>query len=322
MKNKEIKQMIIQEFEDIRMKDIKDNLLEDIQFVCQVEEEPKRKPRNHVIFSCLCLSFAIVLSFIAFNKPQYECLVSLDVNPSIELEINDEARVIDVLCHNQDAIEVLDEMDLIKTDIDVAINALIGSMFRHGYINEAKNSVLVTVQGDNQETRQKMKERVVEDVKTALNGYSLEASVISQDIEIQSDANKLAKEYDISVGKATLIQELVKENPDYQFEDLTALSISDLNTLVHFKNIEFKTISIEGIESHDGYLTKEEVKERVLLHSKVQEKDLTDYQYDLDCQKNRLIYIVKFSDSYGTYHYTINAISGEIITFELDNYMQ
>ena len=48
----------------------------------------------------------------------------------------------------------------------------------------------------------------------------------------------LAEKYNISVGKVTLIQKLISKSPNYDFEDLIHLSISDLNTLIHYKNID------------------------------------------------------------------------------------
>ena len=37
-------------------------------------------------------------------------------------------------------------MDLKHTDLDVAMNALIGSMVKHGYLSEARHVVLVSVE--------------------------------------------------------------------------------------------------------------------------------------------------------------------------------
>ena len=41
-----------------------------------------------------------------------------------------------------------------------------------------------------------------------------------------------------------------------------------------------------------------------------------EYRDDLDVQDNQLIYIVEFTDEFAKYHYKVNAISGEIVSFE------
>ena len=266
MKNREIKDQLKKEFRQLQMNDIKKELLDEIKYVKQVEASSSKKTHRKLVshwkMSAICLSMIIILSFVTvnFNQRSHDgCIVSFDVNPNIELEVNDENRVTDFDYHNEEGKLVLKDMDLIDTDIDVAVNAIIGSMFKNGYIDEIKNSVLVTVQGDDRNTREELKKRVANDVKEVLDGYSIQASVVSQDIDYSSKVKKLADEYQISVGKATLIQELINANPSYEFSDLTNLTINDLNTLVHYKNIQFKTITIDGVESHDGYLSDEEV---------------------------------------------------------------
>ncbi|OUQ07764.1 hypothetical protein B5E92_06595 [Erysipelatoclostridium sp. An15] len=325
MKNREIKDQLKKEFRQLQMNDIKKELLDEIKYVKQVEASSSKKTHRKLVshwkMSAICLSMIIILSFVTvnFNQRSHDgCIVSFDVNPNIELEVNDENRVTDFDYHNEEGKLVLKDMDLIDTDIDVAVNAIIGSMFKNGYIDEIKNSVLVTVQGDDRNTREELKKRVANDVKEVLDGYSIQASVVSQDIEYSSKVEKLADEYQISVGKATLIQELINANPSYEFSDLTNLTINDLNTLVHYKNIQFKTITIDGVESHDGYLSDEEVKEKVLEHAKVAENEVISYQSNMDCDDNRLIFNVQMQDSYAIYNYQLNAISGEIITFNVE----
>lgn len=322
MNNKEIKKQLQTEFQQLQMRDIKKELMTEINGVTQIE--PKSTQSNFSFFNrsfkmgLVCLSLAIIIGFFSLKPNSDEYIVLFDVNPNIELKLDQENRIKKVVCHNDDATKVIGDMDLEKTDLNVAVNAIIGSMFRNGYIDEIKNSILVTVQGNNEQKRKELKEQVATEVKDILTGYSVDAAVVSQDLGFSSDIEKLAKEHNISVGKATLIQELVQENSNYQFSDLTDLTINDLNTLVHYKNINFKTITIDGVESHDGYLSDEKLKELVLKHAKVDENDLKSYHYDMDGKDGRLIYEVQFSDAYAAYEYEVNVISGEIINFEVD----
>ena len=80
--------------------------------------------------------------------------------------------------------------------------------------------------------------------------------------------------------------------------------------------MNFKSITIDGVESHSGYLTNEQVKSKVLQHAHVNEESVYEYRDDLDVQDNQLIYIVEFTDEFAKYHYKVNAISGEIVSFE------
>ena len=62
--------------------------------------------------------------------------VSLDVNPSIQITVNEKEQVLDVKALNKDGGIVVGDMDFKGSDIEVTMNALIGSMLRKGYLNE------------------------------------------------------------------------------------------------------------------------------------------------------------------------------------------
>lgn len=318
MKSSQLKKKLREEFHQLQMEKRKEELLEDVRFIEQEEIIPKRNYRNFKSLKIVGLVCSMVLVFLFFKPIENDYFISFDVNPSIEIEVNNKRRVKDVICNNEDARIVMEDMDLIDTDLDVAVNAIVGSMFRYGYISEVDNSILVTILGENQQVREELKKNVSKHVKEILSGYSVEASVVSQDLTFSKDTKEIAQKYDISIGKVTLIQELMQQNPDYEFENLMHLTINDLNILVHFNNIQFQTITIDGVESHSGYKTSNEVKQSVLEHAHIDIKDIIEYQYYLDCKEGQLIYSVDFQDSYAKYHYDVNAVNGKIISVNLD----
>ena len=58
---------------------------------------------------------------------QSQATVYLDVNPSIQFELNSREEVISAEAANQDGEIILEDMDLKHTDLDVAVNAIFGS---------------------------------------------------------------------------------------------------------------------------------------------------------------------------------------------------
>ena len=61
----------------------------------------------------------------------------------------------------------------------------------------------------------------------------------------------------------------------------------------------------------------EEVRTKVLEHAQVTLNDLKSYEDELDVKSNQLVYNVNFTDSYASYSYQVNAISGEIVSFDV-----
>jgi len=59
-------------------------------------------------------------------------VVGLDVNPGIELKVNQKERIVSAKAINDEGREILDGMDLKGSDVNVACNAMIGSMLTRG----------------------------------------------------------------------------------------------------------------------------------------------------------------------------------------------
>ena len=61
---------------------------------------------------------------------------------------------------NEDGEKLLSEMDLVGTDADVAVNALIGACIRYGYLDEAHAILLISVECGDKEAEKALQERL------------------------------------------------------------------------------------------------------------------------------------------------------------------
>ena len=75
-------------------------------------------------------------------------IISLDVNPGVELTVNRQEKVLSAAPTNEDAVDILDGMELKGTPLDVAMNAIVGSLVKNGYVDELANSILITVEDE------------------------------------------------------------------------------------------------------------------------------------------------------------------------------
>ena len=62
--------------------------------------------------------------------------------------MNKKEQVVLVTPKNEDGVKVIGDMKLKGSDLRVAVNAIIGSMLREGYISELANSILISVDSD------------------------------------------------------------------------------------------------------------------------------------------------------------------------------
>ncbi|MBR4636542.1 MAG: PepSY domain-containing protein [Clostridia bacterium] len=157
--------------------------------------------------------------------------VSLDVNPSIEIKLNRNERVVAVVPLNGDAEKVVGSMDFSGVPLDLAVNALIGSMVRNSYLNEFANSVLVTVDDKDEAKAEELTRRLVSVIDEAMIPQG-GGAVIGMTAVHDAELEKLADRYGITLGKAMLINKVAESIPYYSFDELVMLNISELNMLL------------------------------------------------------------------------------------------
>ena len=202
------------------------------------------KEKTSVLFSSLrgrsalayALSFLLIVSltsgiFINRSYVKAESLIAIDVNPSLELVTNKKNKVTKVIGKNEDAAAIIDDMNLKNVDLNIAVNALIGSMLKHGYLQDDENIVLVSVSSRDQKKAKQIQNDIEEDFTSSLAVIDKEATVIKQDIVKDSSLSKQSSEYGISEGKMQFINELLALDPSLNSNVLAAMSINELASL-------------------------------------------------------------------------------------------
>ncbi|MDR0978550.1 MAG: PepSY domain-containing protein [Lachnospiraceae bacterium] len=242
--------------------------------------------------------------------------VTLDVNPSIEIKVNEQEKVVEVNALNEDAKKVLDGMKLKDTDLNVTVNALIGSLLKNGYINEITNSILVTVENEDIAKADTLRKKLTEEINTFLGSDIIHGSIVSQTIVENSEIKDMAANYTISEGKANLIKSIVKQNSLLNEVDLAKLSITELNLLYKGEDTAIKT---EGTASVKGYIGEEKAREIVINHSKVNSGMVKNFRMDFDYDYNAMTYDISFKSEGKEYDYEIDAKTGDIMEYDVEN---
>lgn len=261
-----------------------------------------------------CIAAALVLMAVGvfaangiISKPV--TVISLDVNPSIELKLRGSGRVAQAKALNDDAQKLLEGMELEGTDKNTAVNAIIGSMVRAGYLNSLSNSVLVTVEGKNASGVEK---EIVEIINGILAQSINGGAVVGQKLTKSGEAALLAQRHGISEGKAQLVLEVARLNPMLVPDELAKLSINELNVLLSAKEAQTE-VSKSGEVSTKAYIGAEKALEIALTHAGVQKGAVKDIEVELDFKRGIMVYEVEFKTGGMEYEHLINAITGEII---------
>lgn len=302
--------------------------------------QPKKRRRWASLAVAACLVLAVAGGGVWYQQANtVASVVSLDVNPSIQLNVNKNEKVLSAVPMNDDAAEILNGMELKGTQADVAMSAIIGSLLQHGYVSELANSILITVEDDDAQRGEKLQQELTQMADAALASAQVNASILSQVLSRSPELTQKAQEYGISEGKAALIQAVVEgSNGTKTFEQLVGLSINDLN-LLYAAQKPLGTnsgegqgtqaggdqtasggagapITASGQASQSAYIGMEAAKEAALSHAGYTQNNVTFLSAEYDYDDGRMIYEVEFRVQGAEYEYEIDAATGQVIKYE------
>ena len=299
----------------IEMKELKSDIID----VEAVEVKPKRKLRPWLAAACAALVLLGAGGGGLIYRQSYAVasVVSLDVNPSIELKVNRAERVISCTALNTEAAAVLFDMDggadLKGTKVDVAVNAIVGALVREGYLDSISSAILISVEDKDQDRAQRLQAELVASVDGVLRTQAPNTSVLSQVL----DANTPATEYmtfnsGLSAGKASLVHKVMEMNGTLSlnsttaFDQLAALSVEELSDLLETgeKRIPIgKDKAAWAAQEYAGTL---------VLSSNV----VKDVDPELDDVPPR--YEVELIVSGREYEYLVDAFTGQVLSGQKD----
>ena len=247
----------------------------------------------------------------------YTSLVTLDINPSIQLQLDEKDKVIDAIAVNDDAKKVLEDMDLKQADANVAMNAVLGSLVKNGYLNANQNTVLLSVENDDDKARVALEDELSQYIYTTLKSYSIEGAIYSQDIDIDDDIESLMNKYSISYGKANLIEDIIDENDDekktYKVEDLVKLNAQDLILIYQSLNkddAQKDTHKMVGSVSTKQYISQDEALNVALKNASLTKDKIKNLEIDYDLENGALTYDIEFTYNQNEYEYEVSATKG------------
>ncbi len=328
MTNKELDQKIKHAFSNAAP-DVLDSILSDCQEkkgnVIIMTNTKKKAPWRKMLAGAAAAFLLIFAGTTGFRIYQSNytvaSTVSLDVNPSIEIKINEKERVLEVIPKNEDGIAVVGNMDFTGNSLDVTVNALIGSMLRNGYISELANSILISVDNEDPAKGLALQTRLTEEINAMLQTNSFSGAVLSQTISADNSLQQLADSYGITLGKAQLIQQITNQNPLYTFEDLVPLSINELNLLSESGNLNLEQVQSVGTASDKAYIGEESAKAAALSHAGLSADMITACETEMDYEHGVMVYEIEFQCNGCEYNYDIDALNGSVLWSQTESDM-
>ena len=199
---------------------------------------PKRRSHARaLIAACLTLVLVGGTGGVFYQRANaVASVVSLDVNPSIELKVNQKEKVLSCTPLNQEAEAVLSGMgggaDLKGAKLEVAVNAVVGALVSSGYLDSLSSAIMISVEDQDQDRAARLRQELTGTVDSVLQSQSSGAAVLSQTVDASADLDQQAREYHISTGKANLVNQVIAQNDSLSFDALAKLTVEELSDLI------------------------------------------------------------------------------------------
>ena len=236
-------------------------------------------------------------------------VVSLDVNPSIELKVNRSEKVLVCTPLNEDAKAILADMgngaDLKGAKLDVAVNAIVGSLVRNGYLNSISSAIMISVEDKDTARAEKLQRELTSTVDGVLQTSESRASVLTQTLTQDAGLTQQARENSISTGKAALVNRVLALNATLKFDALAKLSVEELKDLAE-AGAPAMPIGMDAARS-----AAEEYAGTTAM-------DSVTAEVDPELDESPAHYEVELQTARGEFKYLVDAYTGKVLSGQKD----
>ena len=195
--------------------------------------------KKKIIIPIGIVALFLVIGFIIFDNNKIVSTITLDINPSIEINLTRNEKVKSVVALNEDAKEIVNG-NLKGKSIDDTLKQITDNLIEKGYVAEENFlEIILYSEGDisNKELETKLKE-------------TLEKKKIDSNIttikKVSKEDEELAKKYDVSPAKISYIKSIIKDNENINIEDLSNKSVSELKETKETGKYCDKGYTLEG----------------------------------------------------------------------------
>ncbi len=273
-------------------------------------ETKKTTKRRWTSLIAACLAVMLLGGGLFYQRANaVASVVSLDVNPSIELKVNRSEKVLVCTPLNEDAKAILADMsngaDLKGAKLDVAVNAIVGSLVRNGYLNSISSAIMISVEDKDAARAEKLQRELTSAVDDVLQTSEAKASVLTQTLTQDAAREQQARENNISTGKAALVNRVLAINSTLKFDALAKLSVEELKDLA-----EAGAPAMPIGRDAAAYAAEQYAGTTAL--------DSVTAEVDPELDESPAHYEVELHTAWGEFEYLVDAYTGKVLSGQKD----
>lgn len=225
--------------------DVLENIKKSSQFKVPEKEEKRFmffesfKKMSFSLATVFALVLVVTLIFSSQKvTPVVASTITVDINPSIQITLDEDDNVINVTAINDDGEEIIKNIRFKGLTLDRAIEIIIKKASERGFIVDTtdENVILISVDSKNAEVKARVEAKLEVKIKNEVKKYSAFVRVIKEnggDVspEQLDKLVEFAKENKITLAKLLRIKKIIVLDESYTISDLKDLSIRELFTI-------------------------------------------------------------------------------------------
>ena len=211
----------------------------------------KRSIQTKLMFSAACILFAITCSLYftgrvnimeMFSESKVFAYVDVDINPSLEMEIDDNGKVLRLVPLNDDAKAFAEKTGINKVEVSKAINKIADEVKGTDSISEtAKEYILVSStlntkrneEGKEYQAKKDKLDNIMNSLKkNILENGKVNVYIMQTNISEREDAHNEG----ISSGRYKLYNEIKKQRSDFSINEAKSVNVNELVKVISDKN--------------------------------------------------------------------------------------
>ena len=173
-----------------------------------------------IIFWVVVIGISIGVLLLSKGKQKDLTIITLDINPSIEVSLDKEKKIVDVKALNDDAKKIISD-DVKGKELKEGLIIIVDKLIENDYTRDGYVDVILYKEG------QMENDYVIDEVTKAFRERDIDPHLAIIE-EVSKEDKKLAKKYGITPAKAAYINQIIKDSDGLSFEDFTERPVKEL----------------------------------------------------------------------------------------------
>jgi hypothetical protein len=233
-----------------------------------------KKSRRHLparILTIACIVLVCFLPFFVFPNDKTYAYVTIDINPSIELEVDENYNVRNIRAMNDDANEIIGEVtDYLNENLEIVIQMIMNTSEENGLINDEKN-ILVGISYINGEKTDERK--ILKEIENHFERNKPDWNLAA--FNVPKDIRDLANEEETSMNKIMAKQMIIDQEPK-------SIQILQNDYILDISEVEIIDTFFKSTDDDEETVEEEIVQEELQEENEQENNQLNDVKDEMD----------------------------------------